>query len=41
MVVIRKMYFFFNRYFLKNKGLDNESDVFFLRRRRWDLLLCS
>lgn len=41
MAVIRKMYSSFNRYFPKNKGSDNESDVSFSRRRRWDLLLCS
>lgn len=40
MAVIRKMYSSFNRYFPKNKGSDNESDVSFSRRRRWDLL-CS
>lgn len=39
MAVIRKMYSSFNRYFPKNKGSDNESDVSFSRRRRWDLLL--
>lgn len=41
MAVIRKMFSSFNRYFPKNKGSDNESDVSFSRRRRWDLLLCS
>lgn len=41
MAVIRKMYSSFNRYFPKNKGSDNESDVSFSRRRRWDLLFCS
>lgn len=34
MAVIRKMYSSFNRYFPKNKGSDNESDVSFSRRRR-------
>lgn len=37
----RVILFSLDRYFPKNKGSDNESDVSFSRRRRWDLFLCS